>query len=295
MTPLWGVTLKLVSVGLFAVMTALIKAMAAYIPTGELMFFRSFFAIPVILIWIGWRGQLRAGLRMAVPLRHLARGLIGTLAMGAGFVALRSLPLPEATAIGYAAPLLTVVFAALFLGEDVRVFRLSMVALGLAGVLIILVPRFGGGLAEAQGIGALAALFKAVCVAGAQVLSARMVRAGEQIPAIVFWFALVAVLVSLGTIPFGWVRPTPGALAVLVLIGLIGGVAQICLTSAYRFAGASVVAPFDYLSMIFALAIGYWIFAEVPGWPMLGGAALIITAGVLIIWRERRLARRGWR
>ena len=94
---------------------------------------------------------------------------------------------------------------------------------------------------------------------------------------------------SLTTLPFGWVIPTPTEAALLVVAGLLGGVGQIFLTSSYREADASLVAPFDYASMIFALGIGYFIFSEVPTLPTLGGAALVITAGVLIIWRERKL------
>jgi drug/metabolite transporter (DMT)-like permease len=87
----------------------------------------------------------------------------------------------------------------------------------------------------------------------------------------------------------GWVGPTPRETVTLIGAGLLGGVGQILLTSSYREADASVVAPFDYASMIFALLIGYFVFAEVPSWTMLGGAALVVLAGVLIIWRERKL------
>jgi drug/metabolite transporter (DMT)-like permease len=78
-------------------------------------------------------------------------------------------------------------------------------------------------------------------------------------------------------------------LALLVLAGLLGGVGQVLLTSSYRHADASVIAPFEYVSILFALAIGYWIFDEAPTTTMLGGAALVVAAGVLIIWRERQL------
>ena len=91
------------------------------------------------------------------------------------------------------------------------------------------------------------------------------------------------------TLPFGWVIPAPREAAWLVLSGLLGGVGQIFLTSSYREADASVVAPFDYASMIFALGIGYWVFGEVPTLTMLLGASIVVTAGVLIIWRERKL------
>ncbi|MFP4044539.1 MAG: EamA family transporter, partial [Rhodosalinus sp.] len=101
--------------------------------------------------------------------------------------------------------------------------------------------------------------------------------------------SLTATGFSLLTLPFGWVWPAPWEAGLLIAAGLLGGVAQIFLTSAYRHADASVVAPFDYASMLFALGIGYFIFAEVPTWPMLAGAALIILAGVVILWRERQI------
>ena len=104
-----------------------------------------------------------------------------------------------------------------------------------------------------------------------------------------FYFSLSSSLLALLTIPFGWVVPTPLEMALLVSCGLLGGVGQILLTSSYREADASLVAPFDYASMLFALLIGYFAFDEVPTRAMLIGAGLVITAGILIIWRERRL------
>ena len=96
-------------------------------------------------------------------------------------------------------------------------------------------------------------------------------------------------LAQLLTLPFGWVVPSPTEAALLIGAGLLGGIAQILMTSAYRFADAWVVAPFDYASMLFALVIGYAVFAEVPSASTLAGSAIVIAAGVLIIWREHQL------
>ncbi len=291
MRPLRGITYKLVSVLIFIVMSALIKATADHVPAGQAVFFRSFFAIPVIVGWLAMRHELATGLRTTNPMGHVWRGFAGTCAMGLGFAGLAYLPLPEVTAIGYAAPLLTVVFAAMFLGEEVRLFRLSCVLLGLAGVMTVLWPRLtllDGGAGHAEALGAMLVLGGAVFAALAQVFVRKMV-ATEKTAAIVFWFSVTATGLSLLTIPFGWVVPSPGEAALLVLAGIMGGFGQIFLTSSYREADASLVAPFDYASMIFALAIGYFVFSEVPTGTMLIGAAIVITAGVLIIWRERRL------
>ncbi|WP_103258258.1 DMT family transporter [Tabrizicola aquatica] len=291
MRPLRGIAFKLASVLVFIVMASLIKATADHVPAGQAVFFRSFFAMPVILVWLALRRELGTGLKTANPMGHLWRGVVGTLAMGLGFAGLGYLPLPEVTAIGYAAPLLTVIFAAMFLGEEVRAFRISAVALGMTGVLIVLAPRLSlapGAAGIAEAFGAMLVLGGAVFAALAQVFVRKLVQT-EATPAIVFYFSLTATLLSLVTLPFGWVWPDPWEAGLLVLAGLLGGVGQILLTSSYREADASLVAPFDYASMLFALGIGYFIFAEVPTLPMLGGAALIVTAGILIIWRERQL------
>ena len=107
--------------------------------------------------------------------------------------------------------------------------------------------------------------------------------------AVVFWFSVTATVLSLVTLPFGWVVPDARTAALLVGCGIMGGAAQIMLTSAYRYADASLVAPFDYASMLMALAIGWFVFGEGASARMLLGAAVIIAAGVAIIWRERQL------
>ncbi|WP_112312565.1 DMT family transporter [Pseudogemmobacter bohemicus] len=299
MRPLRGIAFKLGSVLIFILMSALVKTTSDRVPGGEAVFFRSFFAIPVIVAWLAMRGELRTGFYTANPMGHVWRGFAGTMAMGLGFAGLAYLPFPEVTAIGYAAPLLTVIFAAMFLGENVRLFRISMVLTGLVGVLIVIWPRLtvlrgdvpGGGTGagtHAEAFGAVIVLTGAVFAALAQVFIRKLV-ATEKTATIVFWFSVTATCLSLFTIPFGWVWPTPREAATLTLAGLMGGVGQILLTSAYREADASLVAPFDYASMIFALAIGWFVFQEMPTWTMLTGAVLIILAGIMIIWRERRL------
>ncbi|MCA2011546.1 DMT family transporter [Pararhodobacter sp. CCB-MM2] len=290
MRPIRGITYKLISVAMFITMSSLVKSVSDTIPPGEAVFFRSFFAMPVILVWLAFRRELKTGLRVSKPLGHFWRGLVGTTSMGMGFAALAFLPLPEVTAIGYAAPLLVVIFASMFLGEDVRVFRLSAVFAGLAGVMIVLSPRLsvGADVTTGEAFGAMLALTGAVCAALAQVTVRKLV-ATEQTAAIVFWFSFTAAGLGLLTLPFGWAMPSPTEAVTLVLMGLIGGVGQIFLTSSYREADASLVAPFDYASMLLALAIGYWVFGEVPTGTMLIGASIVVSAGIFIIWRERQL------
>lgn len=290
--PLRGILMKCLSVLIFTVMGALIKATSTgdfAVPAGQQVFFRSFFALPVILVWLAFRGDLRSGLRTHRPMGHFWRGICGTAAMALWFKGMAMLPFPEVTALNYAAPLFTVLLAALLLGEQVRLFRLSMVGLGLIGVLIVLSPRLTAheGLRDGQMLGALVTLAGACCTAMAMIFVRKLAQQ-EQTSAIVFWFSVTSTVLSLLTLP-SWILPGAGTLAVLVAIGLLGGVAQILLTSAYRLADASLVAPFEYVSMLLALAIGWYFFDEAATPTMLAGAALVITAGILIIWRERQL------
>ncbi len=290
MNPLRGILLKVMSVTVFMAMASLIKAASDVVPPGQAVFFRSFFALPIIFGWLAMRGELRHGWKTGNPVGHFWRGLVGVSAMGLGFTGLGLLPLPEVTAIGYAAPLLVVVFASMFLNEKVGIYRLSAVGLGMIGVLIVLSPRLsvGASMSTGETLGAVVVLMGAVFAALAQVFVRKLVQT-EGTAAIVFWFTITSTLLSLCTLPWGWAWPGWGAGAMLVLAGLFGGVGQIFLTASYRYADASLVAPFDYTSMILALAVGYFVFSEIPTGPMLVGATIVIAAGVMIIWRERQL------
>ena len=137
-------------------------------------------------------------------------------------------------------------------------------------------------------IGVILVLASAMFRALAQIHIRRLAQT-EQTAAIVFYFSMTTTVLSLLTLPFGWTMPDAGAIAMLICAGLIGGVAQIFITSAYRFADAAVIAPFDYASILFAMIIGYVFFADVPTPQMLLGSAIVILSGLLIIWRERAL------
>ena len=287
--PALGVALKVVAVMLFTVLAAIIKFTADEVPAGQAVFFRSFFAIPVILIWLAHRGEIRVGLIAKNPMGHVWRGLFGTVAMGLTFAGLGLLPLPEVTAIGFATPIFTVLLAAVMLGERIRLFRITAVALGLAGVIIILWPRFGGTpLGDTATLGAILILGATMLRALVQVHLRQLVQ-NEHTAAIVFYFSVTASVLALLTAPFGWVVPSWETMGWLVAAGLIGGVAQILITASYRFGSVSMLAPYDYTSMLFAIILGYFLFDELPTALMLAGSALVIVAGVLVIWRERQL------
>lgn len=292
LNPVRGITLKILSVIIFVSMFSLIKATSPTIPPGEAVFFRSVFAIPVLVFWLMMRGNFVAKLKPKDPMAHVWRGLMGTFAMASGFLAIGLLPLPEVVAIGYAAPLMVTMLAAMFLGEKIRLVRFSALLLGLFGVMLVLSPRLTVFDAEVtsrlQTIGAMAALMGAVFSALAQVFARKLV-ATETTESIVFYFSIMSSVLALLTLPFGWTIPNVTESFLLVAAGLLGGVGQILLTESYRFAEVAVIAPFEYCSIILALAIGYFVFNELPTGIMMVGVVLIIIAGIIIIERERRL------
>lgn len=263
------------------------------VPSGQMVFFRAFFALFPVLAWLAWQGRLGDAFATERPMRHVVRGLIGVTSMACGFFALTRLPLPEATAISYAAPLLIVVLSALLLKERVHLFRWTAVLIGLVGVLIILWPRltlFSGGsaLGDGETVGALVALCAATLSAFAM-LQVRSLVQTERSETIVTYFFISASILSLLTVPFGWVWPSPQQAALLVGAGFFGGIGQLLLTSCYRHADMSVIAPFEYVSLILTIIIGFVIFAEIPTLAMLTGALIIVGSGIAVILRERYL------
>lgn len=287
-----GIGLKLGSVALFLSMASLVKASEG-VPPGQLVFFRSFFAIVPIIVFLSWRRELLVGTRTERPVAHFWRGMLGVGGMACGFYALTKLPLPEAVAIGYAMPLLIVVFGAVFLKENVRLYRWSAVAVGVLGVGIIVWPRLsvfsgGGGEISDLTLGAIASLVAAVFGAVAALHVRNLVQT-ERSSTIVLYFSITCTVAGLLTAPFGWVWPPPEHLAFLIIAGILGGIGQILLTEAYRQADVSVVAPFEYSSLILSIIVGYIFFSDIPTIEMLIGAVIVVGAGLFIIWREHAL------
>ncbi|MBB4954457.1 drug/metabolite transporter (DMT)-like permease [Agrobacterium vitis] len=290
--PLRGIVFKIASVTVFVGMQTSIKLAGDDIPAGQITFYRSAFALIPIFAYLSLIGQLRTGFSTSNIFGHVKRGLIGICAMACGFYGLVHLPMPDAIAIGYAMPLIAVVFAAVFLRETVRLYRWSAVAIGLLGVVIISWPKLtllrDGGLASTAGMGALAVLASATLGAAAM-LQVRQLVQEEKTATIVLYFSIIATLMSLLSIPFGWISLSSGQLALLALAGVCGGIAQILLTESYRHADISTIAPFEYSSILFGSAIGYALFGDLPSIHTLIGTVIVAGAGIFIIFREHQL------
>ncbi len=285
---------KLISALLFAAMSAIVRQLGDVAPVGQMVFFRSAFAIPPVLLIYALRGELMSAVRTSRPFGQLGRGALSVAGMFTNFSALIRLPLADATAISFASPLITVALAAVILKEHVRIYRWTAVMVGFGGVIVMLIPHFdvsryaAAGAASVATIGSILALVSAFCNAGT-VIQTRRLTQSETTSSIVFYFSLVTALAGAVTLPFAWHTPTGSELVGLIALGVFGGIAHIFLTESYRHATASVVAPFDYSSMLWALLLGYWVFGELPSGLVYVGAIIVAGAGLYVIWRERQL------
>lgn len=283
-----GIGLKILATFLFAIMVAIVKYASTFVPTGEIVFARSFFALIPLLIMALMRGNIRDCLITAHPWQHVVRSAVGISAMYSWFIVLSILPLPEATAISFAAPLLVVILAAVFLKEKVRFYRWTAVFIGLIGVFVILWPRLSTPTEGVVGYGVILALISTALIAVASILIRRM-TATEKNASIIFYFSVSASICSLGSIYWGWVVPDWPVFGLLVLSGLVGGLAQIAVTQAFRCAEASMLAPFDYFNMIWVLLLGIYVFDEYPSPAVMVGGGIVVAAGLFIIYRENQL------
>ncbi|MEM8551761.1 MAG: DMT family transporter [Pseudomonadota bacterium] len=286
-----GITCKIVSAMFFTAMLTVVKILGERgMPVGEMLFARNFFGMIPVVIVVAYTGHLRDALVTKNFAGHVKRALSGMFAMGLWFAALQRLSFPEATAILYAAPLMMVIFAATLLHERVRIYRWSAVIVGFVGVFIIVIPQLQQGfdvVENAAALGAVLALGAAFFMALTSVF-VRQLAATESTITIVLYFLIAGSAVTLLTVPT-WIMPTWEEALLLVVIGIMGGIGQLFLTQAFVYAEASLIAPFEYTSMIWVVLIGYFVFAEVPSTYVLAGAAIVIASGIFVIYRERKL------
>lgn len=286
--PLAGIALRLVTALLLAIMFALVKLVSTRgVNVVESLFYRqcgsALCATGMVALGPGF-----ASLRTKRVRAHVGRMALGLGAMALNFLAFILLPLAEATTIGFSVPIFSVVLAALVLGEPTGRWRWSAVAAGFAGVMIIVQPGTG----DVPLLGAAVALAAALLTASVTVVIRRL-GATERAATTVFWFA-VSSLVPLGlAMPLFAREHDVATWLMLAGLALAGGLAQLTLTGALRLAPVALVMPMDYTSLLWALLLGSWIFAEVPTPWIWVGAPIIIASGLVIVWREPRLHRRA--
>jgi drug/metabolite transporter (DMT)-like permease len=292
-----GVLFMLAACALFTLMSVLVKALGDRIPVVEVMFFRSALAVPVVLLVLARARRGRPFVESLVTKRfpgHLLRALTGILAQGCSFYALLLLPLAEHTALTNTTPLFITLLSIPVLGEKVGIHRSGAVLLGFIGIVVIALGQgaFSGALDEAARIGIMVAVAHGVFSAGTTLL-VRMLSSTEPSTTITLWQSLLMTSFAAVALPFFWVTPGWSDLALLLLIGILGGMAQVLLTESWASAQVSALAPYTYSSLLWAILFGWIVFADVPGLLTLLGAALIVVASLYILHRE--LVRRGRR
>jgi drug/metabolite transporter (DMT)-like permease len=283
---LLGIGLRIAATTCFGFMAAGIKlGYGAGVSTVELAFYRFAFGLPPLLAWIALTGNLGAW-RTKRPTAHVWRAIVGLTTMVLAFSSLAYLPLAESTTIGFAAPLFAVVLSALVLKEQVGRHRWSAVALGLVGVLLVMRPHG----ADLPPLGLALAIAAAFGV-GVVTITIRQIGRTEHPQTTVLWFTLLSML-ALGTLmPFHAQVHDGKAWVILVCLGLFGGFGQLFLTASLRFAPVSVVVPFDYTQLLWAVLLGWLLFGDHPPATTWGGAAVIILSGLYTLYREHKLGR----
>lgn len=268
-----GVTCMFAAVAIFAGVNALVKYLSPAYAIQEILFFRVAFAlIPTTLLLLRAGGFAR--LKTARLAGHVGRGALGVAALAMMFASLTFMPLAEVTAVYFSAPVFVVALARPLLGERVPPDLWAATGLGFLGVVLVLSPG-----AAVFGLAALLPLAASLCLALSLIVSRRL-SSTEDSAVIAFYLSLISAIAVLPFAPFGWVTPSGTDAALLVLIGLGGGVGIYLLTQAYRFSPAAVVAPLDYLSVAWAAALGFWFWSELPDSSAAAGAIFIVGSGV---------------
>ncbi len=279
-----GVLMMLAAVGAFAIMDAMMKVLTVRYPAVQVAFFRGAGSLPFVFLGYLLAGRL-AELRPVRVGLHVIRAVFAVLMLWGFLWALARASLADTYAIYMCAPLLVVLAASLILGERIGRHVWIAVAVGLAGVIVMLRPSVDG-IASLAGLAALgSALAYAVVVVMVRVLSRT-----ETTASMVFWF-LVMMAAGAGAIALpDWVPILDSDWLWIAAIGLAGWAGQHLITEAFRLAPASVVAPFEYTALVWAVAIDWVVWQSLPGARMLAGSAIVIGAGLYLVYRERTLA-----
>ena len=278
-----GAVYMILSVLFFSFMDILIKITDEY-DVGQTMFFRALFGLIPIFFLIP-KNRMKNFYKTKNIKLHFYRSFFGAIAMAAIFIGLRNLQLAEVTALAFSGPLWVVLFSMFFLSEKIRLKRWIAVGLGFIGVIIISKPGF-----DNLNFYYIYPIIFCIGFAGVSILIRKLTLAGESIWLIAFYFSLVSGLGGLLTIPFGvWKMPNTYDFILLILIGLLGGTANLLLTQSYKLAEVTLTTPLKYLSLVIAIIFGFYFFEEIPSIYTLSGAALIVVSSVIIFIRGSQL------
>ena len=309
--PRLGIAFICLGMVVITVNDSIVKVFSDRYPLHEIVFVRAAVALLFSLVVLQFEGGLKA-LRTGRPAAHIARGLCMVVANLAFFGALASVPLADVTALFFVAPLLITLLSIPFLGEKVGIRRFTAVAVGFVGVLVMLRPGAGELEHAPDRLTLLLPMVAALAYATMQILT-RKLRASAPASAMAIYIQGMFIAVSLGFFTVAgdgrfaegvenkswlflfraWVWPTLEHWLVFVLLGGLSGFIAYALTQAYRLADAATLAPFEYVALPSAIALGWLVFDHLPDLWVLLGCTLIAGSGIYVYWRERRLAEGG--
>jgi drug/metabolite transporter (DMT)-like permease len=277
-----GVLYMVGSVICFSIMDICVKWLDYY-PVGQVLFLRFFIGfIPIIFIIP--KDKIFSFYKTSRPGLHAFRAISGAVAIIALFLGLRELPLADVVSLTFGGPIFVTIASIFFLSEKVGIKRWSAVFLGFLGMLLIVQPAFID--VNYYYITPIVFCIFFACVA----ISVRSLSKTEANYTIAFYFTLLCTLLGLATIFFtDWIMPNLIDFVLFFVLGLCGSVANLLLTQSYRLAEASLVTPIKYLSLVFAIIFGYFIWSEVPKILTLFGASLVIASSLIIFMRENKL------
>ena len=291
--PNLGIGLRILSGILFTGMVICVKAVSEAAPLGQIVFFRSFFALIPLVIFLVLRHEFPSGLRTTRPLGHLVRSFFGAAAMFASFASVALLPLAEAVLLAQLAPVLTAIIAVLILSERLTRWRIAGLAFGVAGVFVLVWPDLGGGQVDARRLlGISLGLLTALLTAFALIMVRSLTRT-ESPGAIAFYFVIASMAGGLVTLPWGWQLPDAQTMALLVFAGLFGGFAHIAMTLSFSYAEASRLAPFEYIALLWPVLADLLIF-RLPLTSSFVIALPLVLTGAAVAAVEKRNVQRGY-
>ena len=273
-----GILYMFLSVCAFSIMDLIVKWSGEY-PLGQVLFFRGFFGLLPTLLIIPKENFKKFYLTKR-PGLHFLRCFAGIIALISIFIALRRLPLATVVSISFAAPIFTTIFSIFLLNEKVGFYRWLAVFVGFIGIVIITEP----GISSLNFNYIYPIIF---CLGLSYVaITIRKLSTTEPVYLISFYCTATITLVSIFTIPYGWILPSFKDFILLSMVGILGGVANLLLSQSYKLSEVSLVTPLKYLALIFAIIFGYLIWDEVPTAKGLFGAGLVIISSIIIFRRE---------
>lgn len=279
-----GILLMMASTLGFAAMHVLVRYVSAELHPFQIAFFRNAFGVVVFLPFM-----LQTGLAVFHTRRfglHGFRALLNVAAMLCFFSALSMTPVAQVTALAFTAPVFAAVLSVLLLGERVHVRRWSAILLGFLGTLVVLRPGF-----QSIDLGSLLTLVSAVLWAATMIVIRVLGRSESSLTITAYMNVLLAALSFLPAL-LVWQTPSLAALLWLLLIGILGTLAQIALAQSLKEAEPGAVMPFDFLKLIWVAILGYLLFAELPDAFIWLGGAIIVLSTSYIAYRESRLRKR---